>query len=84
MILGIHMLISGNQLKAARALAGVKQGALALAAGVNGTTISAMEAKGADTLTSGVDTVEKVRKALEAHGIEFLNGDAPGVRLRKR
>jgi transcriptional regulator with XRE-family HTH domain len=78
------MLITGNQLKAARALADTDQKTLALEAGVNVTTISAMEAKRGDTLTSGVDTVEKVRKALEAHGIEFLNGDAPGVRLRKR
>jgi transcriptional regulator with XRE-family HTH domain len=28
-------------------------------------------------------TVEAIQRALEAAGIEFTNGDAPGVRLRK-
>lgn len=29
-------------------------------------------------------TVEAIQSALEAAGIEFLDGDAPGVRLRPR
>ena len=29
-------------------------------------------------------TVEAIRTALEAAGVEFTNGDAPGVRLRPR
>jgi transcriptional regulator with XRE-family HTH domain len=28
-------------------------------------------------------TVEAIQRALEAAGVEFTNGDAPGVRLRK-
>ena len=28
-------------------------------------------------------TIEAIRRALEAAGVEFLNGDQPGVRLRK-
>jgi transcriptional regulator with XRE-family HTH domain len=47
------MLTIGNQLKAARALAGLSQAQLAAAAGLNVTTISAMEGKGAATLGSG-------------------------------
>jgi hypothetical protein len=29
-------------------------------------------------------TLVDIRKALEAEGVEFTNGDAPGVRLRQR
>lgn len=29
-------------------------------------------------------TVDAIRRALEAAGVEFTNGDQPGVRLRKR
>jgi DNA-binding XRE family transcriptional regulator len=66
------MLTTGNQLKAARALAGISQAQLAKAAEINVTTISAMEGKGAAELTSGVDTVLAVARALEACGIELL------------
>jgi hypothetical protein len=30
-----------------------------------------------------VDAVAAIRTTLEAAGVEFTNGDAPGVRLRK-
>ena len=29
-------------------------------------------------------TVEAIQRALESAGVEFINGDAPGVRLRKK
>jgi hypothetical protein len=29
-------------------------------------------------------TVDAIRSALEAAGVEFTNGDQPGVRLRKK
>ena len=64
------MLTTGNQLKAARALAGISQAQLAKAAEINVTTISAMESKGAATLGSGLDTIKAVMDALEAAGIE--------------
>jgi DNA-binding XRE family transcriptional regulator len=76
------MLITGNQLKAARALIGMEQGALADAAGVHVNTIRKMEAKAAAEITSGADIVRKVQMALEAAGVEFLNHGQPGVRLR--
>jgi transcriptional regulator with XRE-family HTH domain len=75
------VLITGNQLKAARALAGVDQHELAEAAGINVNTIRNMEARGADPITSSAVTVRKVQLALEARGIEFLNHARPGVRL---
>jgi transcriptional regulator with XRE-family HTH domain len=78
------VLVTGNQLKAARALAGVDQQQVADSAGVNVNTIRNMEAQGAEPITSSAVTVRKVQFALEALGIEFLNHAQPGVRLRKR
>ena len=71
----------GNQLKAARALAGLDQQQLADLAGVNVNTIRNMEARGAAPITSNTLTVRNVQVALEALGIEFLNHSRPGVRL---
>jgi transcriptional regulator with XRE-family HTH domain len=74
-------LVTGNQLKAARALAGVDQQQLADFAGVNVNTIRNMEARGAAPITSSAVTVHTVQRALETLGIEFLNHERPGVRL---
>src|SRR5271155_1715392 len=74
-------LTTGNQLKAARALAGVDQQQIADSAGVNVNTIRNMEARGAEPITSSAVTVHNVQVALEALGIEFLNHARPGVRL---
>jgi DNA-binding XRE family transcriptional regulator len=54
---------------------------LAKAAGVHRNTIANFETEvyGADPAT-----LQKMQRALEKAGIEFTNGDAPGVRLRKR
>jgi transcriptional regulator with XRE-family HTH domain len=75
-------LVTGNQLKAARALAGVDQQQVADAAKINVNTVRNMEARGIDPITSGAVTVRNVQMALEAWGIEFLNHGQPGVRLR--
>ena len=75
-------LTTGNQLKAARALAGVDQQQVADSAKVNVNTIRNMEARGAEPITSGAVTIRRVQLALEALGIEFLNHTQPGVRLR--
>jgi transcriptional regulator with XRE-family HTH domain len=75
------VLTTGNQLKAARALAGVDQQQVADSAGVNVNTIRNMEARGAELITSSALTVRNVQLALEALGIEFLNHAQPGVRL---
>jgi len=77
------MLTTGNQLRAARALAGIDQGTLAERAGVNINTIGAMEKRGSEGLKSGLDTIRAVMNVLEAEGIEFLNHGQPGVRLKK-
>jgi transcriptional regulator with XRE-family HTH domain len=78
------MLTTGNQLKAARALAGISQIELAAAARISVTTVSAMEGKGAGVLGSGLDTIKAVMDALEAAGVEILNHGQPGVRLKAK
>ena len=76
------MLSTGNQLRAARSLVAMDQVTLAERSKVSANTIRAMEGKGANLLTSGLDTVRAVQVALEAAGVEFLNHGRPGVRLR--
>lgn len=78
------MLTTGNQLRAARALVGMDQGTLASRAGVNINTISSMEKRGAEVLSSGLDKIRAIMLVLEAEGVEFLNHGQPGVRLAKR
>lgn len=75
------MLTTGNQLKAARALAGMDQRTLADRAQISINTVVAMEKRGAEGLTSGLQTIRAVMAVLEAEGIEFLNHGQPGVRL---
>jgi predicted transcriptional regulator len=76
---------SGSQIRAARGLLGISAAELAERAGVTWKTIQRFEtAEGIPANRSG--TLDKVRAALEAHGIEFL-GDpekSPGVRLRRK
>ncbi len=75
---------SGSQIRAARGLLGISAAELAERAGVTWKTIQRFEtAEGVPPNRSG--TLDKVRAALEAQGIEFL-GDpvtSPGVRLRR-
>lgn len=69
-------------MRAARALVGMDQAKLAKRAGVNINTIRNMEARGAQMLTSGLDTIRAVMAALETAGVEFLDEGRPGVRLK--
>jgi transcriptional regulator with XRE-family HTH domain len=78
------LLKTGNQLRAARVLAGLTQGELAEKCGTHLNTISAMEKRGTSPLTNGLDTINDVVRALGSLGIEFTNGEAIGVRLRPK
>jgi len=73
------MLTTGNQLRAARGLIAMDQTTLAELAGVNINTISAMERRGAETLTSGLDTIRSIMDVLATAGVEFLDS---GVKLK--
>jgi transcriptional regulator with XRE-family HTH domain len=77
------MFFSGNQLRAARALLGLDQEAFAEITGVNINTVRTMEACGSEPVGGFASTRGRVHEALERQGIEFFDGDAPGVRLRK-
>ncbi len=83
--MSIKMLKTGNQLKAARALVGLSQNDVAERAGVHLNTISSMEKRGPNLLTSGFDVVTRVARVLEAAGVLFIagNGHGPGVVLKK-
>jgi len=84
---GNDQVLTSAQLKAARALVGFDQRALAQAAGVSLPTIQRMEASDGN-VRGVVDTLMKVMSALEAAGVEFINegavshGGGRGVRLR--
>lgn len=70
-----------SQLRAARALLSWSQEKLAEAAGVSLPTIKRLE-PGDGMLATRVETMEKLRRALESAGVEFIGID--GVRLRAR
>jgi transcriptional regulator with XRE-family HTH domain len=81
---GLAMELTGNHLKAARALVGLDQERLSELSGVSINTVRNMEASGDQPIGGYASTRDKVQAALEALGIEFTNGGAPGVRLVKR
>lgn len=72
-----------SQLRAARALLGWSQERLADASGVSIPTIKRLE-PGEGLVQTRVDTLDKLRRALEAAGVEFTNGGEPGVKLRRK
>jgi transcriptional regulator with XRE-family HTH domain len=80
------MKITGNQIRAARALAGIEQTFLATSAKLSINTVRNMEAAGENVVRVRLDTLIRVRDALLAKGVIFLDhGDAAtglGVALR--
>ena len=78
-------MLSGAQIRAARALLGISSKELAELSGVGWATIRRFEI--ADGVPEGREsTLSRLMESLEAKGIEFL-GDpvtSPGVRLRAR
>jgi hypothetical protein len=80
-----QMSVSGNQIKAARALIGMEQAELAEKSNVSVNTIRNMEAANSTEVRVRSDTLFRVQDALRSAGVIFIdeNGDGPGVRLRK-
>jgi len=76
------MRISAGQLRAARGLIGWAQADLARAANVGRATIADFESGKREPYER---TLDDLRAALEAAGVEFIaeNGGGAGVRLRK-
>jgi transcriptional regulator with XRE-family HTH domain len=67
------------QLRMARAAVGWGVRELAEKASITANTVTRIE-NGADAKQS---TMDRLQRALEAAGVEFTNGDQPGVRLTK-
>ena len=80
-------MITAQQMRAARALAGIDQKTLGERAGVSLPTIQRMEAS-EDVVRGVVDTLVKVIRALEESGVELIGvnqasaGGGRGVRLK--
>ncbi len=80
-------MISGGQMRAARALLGIDQRQLAGLAGLSVPTIQRMEAS-PGTVRGVVESLTRVVAALDAAGIELIGEHAPstasgrGVRLK--
>lgn len=74
-----------QQLKAARSLIGMEQAELAERSGVSVATIKRFEAM-SGPIDARTSTLSKLRTALEASGVAFVdqNGMGPGVRLRDK
>lgn len=81
-------MITGPQMRAARALLGIDQRELARLSGVSLPTIQRMEAS-EGTVRGVIESLTKVVAALEAAGIELIGEDMPsrgggrGVRLMR-
>ena len=67
------------QLRMARAAVGWGVRELAKNAGITANTVTRIE-NGADAKQS---TMDRLQRSLEAAGVEFTNGDQPGVRLTR-
>jgi transcriptional regulator with XRE-family HTH domain len=82
-------MITAAQLRAARALVGMDQRALAAASGLSLPTIQRMEAS-EGVIRGNVDSLMKLIAALEAAGVELINDGAVseeggrGIRLKTR
>jgi DNA-binding transcriptional regulator YiaG len=74
------MLITPEQIRAARALLRLEQDELARRAHISVVTVRRLEARDG-TRTVAPDTVEEIRRALEMAGAEFIDN---GVRRRGR
>lgn len=78
-------LIASEQIRAARALLRITAQDLSTASGVGLATIKRLEA-GDGLPPAHAQTLDKLTKALEVAGVEFLGTpeDGPGVRLRPK
>lgn len=78
-----YIMLTSDQIRAARALVRWSARELAQKAGLSLPTVQRLEAAEGVPSTS-VKTLLSVKGALEEAGVEFTNGDTPGVKLRRR
>jgi predicted transcriptional regulator len=75
------MKIIPAQCRAARGLVDMSQATLAEAASVSRNVIVDFEM---GRRTTNRNNLAAIHRVLEAAGVEFINGDSPGVRLKKK
>jgi DNA-binding XRE family transcriptional regulator len=76
-------MLTSEQVRAARAMLRMEQRGLAAAAGISLETVKRIE-RTAGPISAMAATVDNLTRALEAAGVEFTNGEQPGVRLSKK
>jgi transcriptional regulator with XRE-family HTH domain len=72
---------TGNMLKAARALAGLRAAQLATLAKIDASTVSRLEGSGHRAVRGQAGTVDAVIRVLKTRGVEITED---GVRLTRR
>ncbi len=75
--------ITSEQIRAGRMLLRWEQRDLALASKVSLPTIKRLEGR-PGVIRANPLTIDALKRAFSSAGVEFTNGDAPGVRLRKK
>jgi transcriptional regulator with XRE-family HTH domain len=74
-------LMTSSQIRAARHLANLSQTDVAAATGLSLPTIRRAESE--REVSVSIAAIAAIIAALEAAGVEFTNGEQPGVRMRK-
>lgn len=77
-------IMTSAQLRAARAMLDWSQSELALRADLSVETIKRLENMPDTLAATRVSTLNAITIAFADAGVEFTNGDAPGVRLRRK
>jgi len=77
-------MLTGEQLRAARAMLKLEQGQLADLSGVSADTIKRLERMDGP-LSANAKTIDSLQRTLEGEGVVFVpeNGGLAGVRLRR-
>jgi len=78
------VIMTSAQLRAARAMLNWSQSELAHRADMSVETIKRLESMPDTLAATKVSTLNAITSAFSDAGVEFTNGDAPGVRLRKK
>lgn len=76
--------MTSAQMRAARAMLDWSQAKLAEESGVSVETIKRLERMDGAIEATKVATLDAIRKTLVGAGVEFTNGDEPGVKLRAK
>lgn len=78
------ILLTGRHIRAARGLLGWTQSELARKSKIALGTLRRMEEANEPSGSTRTETLIRVTEALEKAGVEFLNDEQPGVRLRPK